>query len=354
LQKIYKEYFSINKFIFFDSFYYLINLIFLQMRTKNFFRNGLIAAVLLITLGYTACSDDLDYDGSSSYQQSDGLLRSSGATPEQLANTGDSVQQYAGLVISRIYFTGSGQNIYDQYIKISNNSSDTIDAQGVVVLESKFNSVTAFVNFNPPINVDTFVTGVIYRIPAPTPLAPGDSVVLAYQKANLEPDGFNIDSADYAWEGATGPFLDSIFSYSNTVWVPHNRGFTSYAIAALPEGVNDTTALIARGWRYDGTYELHSGGNIYYYTASKAYEVPVAWIIDAVHVWAPVYSSNVVQTIPTVLDAGYTWAGSTTNNNSPTRFRHGVTRIRDTTGTFRDTNDSSYDFIPNDYIINPF
>jgi hypothetical protein len=324
------------------------------MKRNNFFRNGLIAAVLLITLGYTACSDDLDYDGSSSNQFS-GTYGSDALTNGYNPLVGDSVQQYAGLVLSQIYFTGSGSTVRDQYIKIANISGDTIDAKGVVVLESKFNSVTAYYDFTPPIDSVYFVTGVIYQIPGTKLIPPGDSILLAYQKAEVT-DGLDLSDADYAWEGDTGPKLTKIFSYSLTQWVLHNRGFTSYAIAALPDSTaTDTTKLITRDWKYEGTYKLDVYNattgvtTTYNYTASKAYKIPNEWIIDAVHVWAPQYNTNVVQTIPPVLDYGYTYAGDTLNNNSPNRYKYAVTR-RDSTGNISDTNNSSSDFIPNDYI----
>jgi hypothetical protein len=331
------------------------------MKQKSSFQSGLIAAVLGVALSYTACSDELDYNSSS--DQFSEFSDSGTLTDTDNPYVGDSVQQYAGLVLSRIYFTGSGQSIRDQYFKISNNSNDTIDAQGVVVLESKFVSTTAYYGFvtdtisNTPNPIDSlkFVTGVIYQIPDPTPIAPGDSVVLAYQIADLTPEGLDLSSADYAWEEttATGPFLNKIFSYSASVWVLHNRGFSSYAIGALPENVNDTTALNALGWKYTGYYYLNVNGTPYRYTASKAYAIPKEWIIDAVNVQAPVFSSNVLHTLPHSLDYGYTYAGSTTNNNATTRFGYVVTR--DHNGTkFIDTNNSTNDFIPNQSLINPY
>jgi hypothetical protein len=330
---------------------------------KISFRSGLIAAMLVIALGYASCSDDFDYDYDSSSDQYSGFRSSEDSTVYNPL-VGDSVQQYAGLVISRIYFTGSGQTVRDQYFKISNISNDTIDAQGVVVLESKFVSTIAYYGFvtdtitNTPDPIDSlnFVTQVIYQIPNPTPIAPGDSVVLAYQIADLSPSGINLSGADYAWEGTTetGPFLTKIFSYSATVWVLHNRGFCSYAIAALPDGLEtDTTKLNYRGWKYTATYYLNVGTTPYSFKASNAYKIPKEWIIDAVNVQAPVYSSNVLHTLPHSLDYGYTYAGDTTNNNATTRYGYAVTR-KDSAGIFIDTNNSTNDFIPNDFLSTPY
>jgi hypothetical protein len=257
------------------------------------------------------------------------------------------VQQYAGLVLSKIYFTGSGSTVRDQYFRITNNSDTVIDAQGVVVLESKFNCATAYYGFSDSISDQHFVTGVIYRVPDPTPIAPGDSIVLAYQREDLVPqDGLDLSGADYGWtEGTPTPLLDKIFSYSATVWVLHNRGFASYAIAALPEGVNDTTALNNRGWKYTGTYYLNVNGTVYPYTASKAYKIPNEWIIDAVNVVSSDTSQRLLQTLPYVLDAGETDTG-VLPSNSTARFGIAVSRNRGANGKYVDTNNSTNDFAP--------
>jgi hypothetical protein len=330
---------------------------FIKMK-RNLFRSGILAAALGLALGAASCSDDFDYESSS--DQSFGFYGSETIGVAYDPLTGDSVQQYAGLVISEIYFTGSGNNpnsgglINDQYIRITNNSDDSIDVGGVAVLESKFNSVTAYTDFTPPIDDADFVTGVIFQVPASKPLASGESILLApYRKSYTDSTGLNLSCADYEWNVNSGTgSLTKVFSYSLTTWVLHNRGFSSYAIAALPGGYyseNDTTALNNLGWKYTGTYNLNVGGTVYPYTATKAYAIPNEWIIDAVNVQAPVYTSNVVPTLPEVLDEGYTYAGDTTNNNSTTRFRHKVIR-NIVSGKYLDTNNSLNDFHANDTI----
>jgi hypothetical protein len=323
---------------------------------KNFFKNGLIAVVLGVTLSYTACSDDFNYESSSG--QSAGLYSSGTQDAESNPLVGDSVQQYAGLVISKIYFTGSGYIyepdtvlIRDQYIRITNNSEDIIDAQKVVVLESKFVcGPVKFYNISPAIDSSIFVTEVVYRIPDPTPIEPGESIVLAYQNQEV-PGGLNLSGAAYGWE-AGSPLLSKIFSYSKTEWIMHNRGFRSYAIGVLP--ADSATFLTA--YKYEGVYVIKTGAGISYVMTTKdAYQIPNEWIIDAVNVVSPNPSERVVQTLSKNLDSGFTWAGNPANSSDTIRFKHAVTRKWDEfTEKFDDTNNSSNDFLPNDFQYNPF
>jgi hypothetical protein len=92
----------------------------------------------------------------------------------------------------------------------------------------------------------------------------------------------------------------------------------------------------------------------YTFYTTNAYKIPNEWIIDGVNVHAPILSTNVLRTIPYELDYGYTSAG--TNNTAATSFLHAVTRQKDDSGRYIDTNDSSpgFDFLPNDPIIIPW
>jgi hypothetical protein len=73
-----------------------------------------------------------------------------------------------------------------------------------------------------------------------------------------------------------------------------------------------------------------------------------------VNVVSPVASERVLQTLPYVLDEGFTWAGDPNDSSSPTRFGLAVTRDTDITGKFIDTNNSTNDFITNDPDNDPF
>jgi hypothetical protein len=314
---------------------------------KKVFRSGVIAAALGLAMGWTACSDD--FDEMSSSDQFTGLYSSKSLTAVTDPLTGDSVQQYAGLVISKIYFTGSGSSVRDQYFRLTNNSNDTIDAEGVVVLESKFTSPSAYYDFSDSISYRYFVTEVVYRIPDSTPIAPDSSIVLAYQNANVS-GGLDLTDANYAWEVGS-PLLDKVFSYSATVWVLHNRGFRSYAIGALP--TRDDDAAFLADFKYSGTYKFDVGDTTYVMTTTNAYYVPNEWIIDAVNVVSPVASERVLQTLPYALDSGQTWAGDPNDSSSSARFGLAVTR-RIRGGKFIDTNNSTNDFKPSDTDNNPF
>jgi hypothetical protein len=312
---------------------------------QNVFRSGAIAAVLGLALGWTACSDD--FDEVSSSDQFTGLYGSKSLMAVTDTLTGDSVQQYAGLVISKIYFTGSGSSVRDQYFRITNNSNNTIDAQGVVVLESKFVCATPYYDFTPRIDSNAFVTEIVCQIPYSTPIDPNGSIVLAYQNTAVS-GGLDLSNAAYGWQAGM-PLMHMVFSYSATVWVLHNRGFRSYAIGKMPEKESDF--LI--DYPYTGTYKFNVGDTTYVMTTTNAYYIPNEWIIDAVNVVSPVVTERPVQTLPPVLDYGFTWAGDTTDSSSSARFIHAVTRkMRGT--KFVDTNNSTNDFTANDYRIDPF
>jgi hypothetical protein len=311
---------------------------------QKVFRSGAIAAVLGLALGWTACTDDFD-EMSSSDQP---LATDFAGNPLKKSSPRS---QYDGLLLTKIYFTGSDSTVFDQYFRITNNGDRTIDADGLIILESKFGNTSHYFGFSDSISVDTFVTQVVYQVPYHTPIAPDSSIIVVSRRQDFSPArGLDLTNADFGWvQGTTPPLLDEIFSYSATYWVLHNRGFHSYAIAALEK---DSADFINEN-AYTGTYWIQVGDTAYQMTTSKAYSVPQDWIVDAVNVRSPVASEDYLHTLPYDLDEGYTYAGDTSDSSSKLRFRHAVTRVKSGT-KFVDNDDSTRDFIPNDPVYDPW
>lgn len=226
-----------------------------------------------------------------------------------------------------------------------------------MILESKFKSASAYFNFSDSIALDTFVTEVVYQIPPQREaLGAGESIVLADEAIDHSQDGaypnyVNLEDAEYAWTdpGSSATLMTKVFSYSKSYWQLHTRGYCAYAIAQLPV---DTADFLAN-YKYTGTYDLKvhrpdGTDTIYVMTTTDAYSVPNAWIIDAVHVAGPSADERILQTIPLSLDAGYTYAGDPTGRDSTMRYEKCVTRKKDSSNKFIDTDNSTNDFIPND------
>jgi hypothetical protein len=314
------------------------------MRKKTF-RSGLIAATFGTCVALAGCTDDRLFD----------VLTDENSATEKTFRSSDT--PYDGLVISKIFFAAHPKYFRDCYIRVTNNSNTEIDVSGLVVLESKFKSPSAYFNFSDSIALDTFVTQVVYQIPRMDVLLPNTSILLVdeaidHSQGGAFPTYVDLEDADYAWTnpGPDAMLMTKVFSYSKSYWQLHTRGYCAYAIAKLG---TDTADFLAN-YKYTGTYDLKvtlpdGTDTIYVMTTTDAYSVPNTWIIDAVHVAGPSPSERILQTIPLVLDAGYTYAGDPSGRDSSYRYEKSVTRKKNSaTGKFIDTNNSTNDFIAND------
>lgn len=271
------------------------------------------------------------------------------------------------LLIEEIYFTGTAlpktgrpeKHNGDQYYKLTNNTDETLYADGVVIMESKINSVIK-VDYEVPIKDTHSGIQTAYRIPGngrDVPVKPGKSLIIANNAQNhtLEnPDSFDLSNADFEWydkstsytnpdiDNPKVPNLDVWYTYSLSYWVLHNRGYTGHAIAIFPKSV--TKEKFLADYKWTGSYYIpSSSGSSYKMEISKAYKIPNEWVLDAVNLSL----KQLFYTLPfsEKLDAGYTYCGN--KDSDPKRYGKSVRRKRGADGKLADTNNSASDFIPN-------
>ena len=205
------------------------------------------------------------------------------------------------LVIAEIFFTGTTtpeneQYSGDQYIRLYNNSDDTVYADGVAILESAFMTVDDY-TYTPDIMSEYFSADAVYVIPGDGddhPVAPRTSIIICDQALDhreANPNSFDLSGADFEWyddspnpnfldtDNPDVPNLDKWYSYTATVWSLHNRGFRSYAIARMETSKEEFLANNL----YTYNYELVVPGYDPFPMDGEAYKVPNEWIIDAVN-----------------------------------------------------------------------
>lgn len=260
------------------------------------------------------------------------------------------------VLIEEIEFTGvelttGSKNNYAQYFKITNNSDETLCFDGLMICESKYNNAADY-TFPEPIKDEYCGVGTVYVIPGDgddVPVAAGESIIVANNAQDHATDakiGFDLSGADFEWYDETTrnldvdnpdvPNLDKWFSYSNTFWTLHNRGFQSYMIALPPASVTSETFLADYAW--EGTYILNASGTEM--TIRSAYKVPNDWVIDGVNCCVTV--KLVALAWGEAIDAGYTGVGVI--DQDPDRYGKSVIRKRGTDGKLIDTNNSTNDF----------
>jgi hypothetical protein len=291
--------------------------------------------------------------------ESDNIAITESATTTTLSLSTYNAQE--GFVISEIFFTGTltpegKQYSGDQYFKITNNSSETLYADGIAILESSFLTVSKY-DYTPDIMSQAMTADAIYCIPGTGndhPVLPGKSLVIALNAINhkeANSNSIDLSTADFEFydessnsnyldtDNTEVPNLDKWYCYTATYFSLHNRGFKAYAIAK-PE-VDKETFLANYLYTYSYTMSLSSGN---YTMTGKGYKVPNAWILDAVNLSVSAGYEWIV-TSPT-LDSGWSYCGTTTSD--ATRYGKAVVRKVEKTENGRDilkdTNNSTDDF----------
>lgn len=267
-----------------------------------------------------------------------------------------------GFVIEEIFFTGTltpsgDQYGNDQYIKIYNNSSEVLYADGLAILESAFMTVDKQ-DYTPNLMGEAFSVDFVFVIPGSGtdhPVQPGKSLLLAlagidHRTANT--NSFDLSVADFEFydespnpdhldvDNPAVPNLDKWYSYTQSYTGLHNRGFHSYAIAKM--NVDKETFL--KDYAYTAEYTFVF--NEYSFPMSTdAYFVPNSWIVDAVNL--SVESSFEWLVTDPSLDAGWTYCGKIDSDR--TRYGKSVRRVKESTTAdgrvvLKDTNNSAVDF----------
>ena len=265
-------------------------------------------------------------------------------------------------IFEEIFFAGTLRStgssyIGDGYVKIYNNTDHVLYADGLALVEAKFNS-TQYWQYTPDIRKDTMTVDAIYVIPGSGkehPVQPGESIVLCdvgidHRTAN--PLSFDLSQADFEWydesssasnmdiDSPTVPNLDKWYCYTQSIFILHKQGYKAYALARIPE--DKDTYLKKYHYSYDYVMQTAAGT---FYMSGDAYKIPNSWIVDGVNI--SVESERKWNTLPPSIDAGWTYCSKVKNDDS--RFFRSVRRKmqylnEDGTMHLQDTNNSSEDF----------
>jgi len=255
-------------------------------------------------------------------------------------------------IIEEIFFVGTltpeGKQYFgDQYIKLYNNTDKVLYADGLVLADSKFLTVTKR-DYTPNIMKEAFAVEGMVQIPGTGtqyPVQPGASIVIAEQGINHKENNPNsLDLSKANFENYYPPRVKDIDSPTVTnninlygILIFNNRGNRSYVIARFPEGTATSTL------RYDYEYEVNVKGKIVKKTGSTL-KIPNEWIVDAVNLSTEKGFEWLVT--DTSLDSGYTYV--TKDEEDKTRYGKSVRRkvLSENNGKpiFKDTNNSTEDF----------
>ena len=272
----------------------------------------------------------------------------------------------SSLVFSEIYFAGSpnaaGTNgLYDTFIRIYNNTDETIYADGLAIVESKFlNSSTDKILTAANDPEANFTAQTVYVIPGSgkdVAILPGKSIKIVDQAIDWNEQvagALNHTDADFEWYDETTsasikdtdnpavPNLDKWYSYSATIWIPSNQCNRSYALVRFPEGMNADAFLAQQ----KGDYQYVNAATGKEMSGTKCYLIKNEWIIDGVNL------------CPTekwtrgALSASVDMSYSAISDKNLDKARFGKKFVRRESGVssagntiLMDTNDSAADFV---------
>lgn len=259
-------------------------------------------------------------------------------------------------LIEEIFVSGTispekKQYLGDAYIKLYNNTDKTLYADGLIIAQSKFQTVDKQ-SYNPNIMNEAFTVDAMIQIPGSGkqyPVEPYKSVIIAVDGINhLE---YNVNSMDLSKanfeikdvdddEDPDNPSVTNVIAFYERM-VINNQGINSFAIIRLPQEVSQETYLA--NYRYTFEWNFVFDG-VTYPQSEDAYKVPNAWIVDAVNLSNPTDFQWIVT--DSSLDNGWTYCSEHQGDES--RFGKAVRRkvLQEIDGKIllQDTNNSSNDF----------
>lgn len=251
-------------------------------------------------------------------------------------------------IIEEIFFTGTAtpegkQYFGDQYIKLYNPTNKVLYADGLILADSEFLTVTKR-DYTPNIMAEAFTAGSMVQIPGngtQYPVQPGASIVIAEQGINHKennPNSIDLSKADF--ENFYPPRVKDVDGVGVTnninlhgIFIFNNRGNRSYVIARFPEGT--ATATLQYDYEYKVATKLMQ---------RQALKIPNNWIVDAVNLSTKTGFEWIVTS--SSLDSG--WAYVANDEKDTSRYGKSVRRkvLSEKNGKpiFKDTNDSTEDF----------
>lgn len=265
-------------------------------------------------------------------------------------------------IFEEIFFTGtrrtSGSSyIGDTYFKIYNNTDHVLYADGLAFVESKFRSTQSY-NFTPDLKQEAMTVHAIYVIPGSGtdhPVQPGQSLTIcdsAIDHRVSNENSFDLTGADFEWydvsttpsvtdiDNPDVPNLDKWYCDTKSIYILHNQGFTSFALARIP--VDKESYLTDYFYTYRYTLYLPTGT---YPMSGDGYKIPNSWIVDGVNLSAE--AERKWNILPASIDAGWTWCAHMSSDND--RFFKSVRRkmlylTDDGRRVLKDSNNSTDDF----------
>lgn len=269
-----------------------------------------------------------------------------------------------GFVFSEIYAAGSPNaagtsGLKDTYIRIYNNSSETLYADGLAICESDFvnaraNDYTILTPEND-LNVN-FTAGTVWVIPGNgqyVAVAPGEYITIVDQAIDWSAQvagALDLTGADFEWyddhamdtDNPSVPNLEKWFSYSNTIWIISNQCNRSYALVRMPEGMTAEDYLA----QYKAPYQYIHPTTGKEMTKQNACRIPNSWIIDGVNLGN--LETYVHGALAPSVDASF--ASISNKNSDPLRFgkvfaRKAAATTADGRLILQDSDDSAADFI---------
>ncbi|MCU4174099.1 DUF4876 domain-containing protein [Carboxylicivirga sp. N1Y90] len=253
-------------------------------------------------------------------------------------------------VLKELYFTGSrtpeDKSYYkDKYFELVNNSDVPLYADGISLCESDGGTYSDVYEWESIVSLnDAFVAGTVYTIPGDGDdylIQPGESVILADLAINhtLEnANSYDLSHADFEWydehkldsDVPEVPNMIKNFSYSASIWTPHNRGFKSYVIFKA-EGSMESFIT-------NNTIEGQTASGIPKFRV----KVPNDLILDAVEMSTP--TSFTTKVLSSSLDAGWAHCGDEGTERYGKCVRRKVEKVVDGRKVYQDTNNSTNDF----------
>ncbi|PIF46667.1 uncharacterized protein DUF4876 [Chryseobacterium sp. 52] len=260
------------------------------------------------------------------------------------------------LILEEVFFTGTktpqgAMYFGDQYFKITNNTDQTLYADGMLLIQSSF-MTNEKQDYTPNIMGSTLSAGAIIRIPGTGntyPVKAGESIIIAEDainhkefntlSINLSTANFQIfkeDSDDI--DNPAVPKMVNVFEKM----VIHTQGYYAYALARMPQGMTNEALIAQNSYTYQ--YSLTFGGEVYP-MGGTAVKIPNEWITDAVNLSVQ-DSFQWLVTSPS-LDMG--WTSVSAFDGDKNRFGKAVRRkvmgkTVDGKNIFKDTNNSTVDF----------
>ena len=259
----------------------------------------------------------------------------------------------AKFVFKEIFFTGTltpEQKKYngDKYFILQNNSTDTLFADGLIIAQSSFLTTTKRV-YTPDVMSEAFTTDEIIMLPGSGnehPVYPGQQLIIANNAIDhtaYNTNSLDLRNADFEIElistiNVDNPAVPNTISLAGNLLM-HDRGYTSYVLARLPEGM--TSAQFLEQTAYTYSYIGGTGREMFF----DAYKIPNEYVMDAVNL-SVAESFEWLVTAPT-LDMSWTYCGKVSSDAN--RYGKSVTRKTLSTSNqglvfLQDTNNSAEDF----------